>query len=96
MSTAINFGTASSEPIGSSVAVGGSFWGMLIGMIFLNPLLGMVAGAGAGALSGKLSDAGIDDTMMKELAASFKPRSSALFVLIRQETGDKVLEGHKR
>ena len=49
-------------------AVGGSFWGMLIGLIFLNPLLGMAMGAGAGAISGKLSDIGISDEMMKELA----------------------------
>lgn len=76
-------------------AVSGGFWGMLIGMIFLNPLLGMAVGAGAGALSGALSDAGIDDTMMKELSAAFKPGSSALFVLIRKATGDKVLEGLK-
>ncbi len=48
-------------------AVGGSFWGLLIGMIFLNPLLGTAVGAGAGALSGALSDIGIDDKMMKEL-----------------------------
>ena len=34
-------------------AAGGGFWGMLIGMIFLNPLLGTAVGAGASALSGK-------------------------------------------
>ncbi|MEN8189351.1 MAG: DUF1269 domain-containing protein [Thermodesulfobacteriota bacterium] len=73
-------------------AVGGSFWGMLIGMIFLNPLLGMAAGAGAGAISGALSDIGIDDKMMKEMGDSFKPGSSALFVLFKKATGDKVLE----
>ena len=33
-------------------AVSGGFWGTLIGMIFLNPLLGAAVGAGAGALSG--------------------------------------------
>lgn len=73
-------------------AVGGSFWGMLIGMIFLNPLLGMAAGAGAGAISGALADIGIDDKMMKEMAESFKPGCSALFVLFKKATGDKVLE----
>jgi uncharacterized membrane protein len=76
-------------------AMSGGFWGMLIGLIFLNPLLGLALGAGAGALSGALSDAGIDDRMMKELAASFTPGSSALFVLVRKATGDKVLEGLK-
>lgn len=73
-------------------AVGGSFWGMLIGMIFLNPLIGMAAGAGAGAISGALADIGIDDKMMKKMAESFTPGSSALFVLFRKATGDKVLE----
>jgi uncharacterized membrane protein len=76
-------------------AVGGGFWGMLIGMIFLNPLLGAAAGAGAGALSGKLSDMGISDQMMKDVAAAFKNGTSALFVLFRRATGDKVLEGLK-
>lgn len=77
-------------------AVGGSFWGMLIGMIFLNPLLGAAVGAGAGALSGKLSDIGIDDNFMKELGESLKPGSSALFVLVRKATPEKVLEGLKQ
>ena len=76
-------------------AAGGGFWGALIGMIFLNPLLGAAVGAGAGALSGKFSDIGVDDQMMKELAASFTPGSSALFVLVRKATTDKVLEGLK-
>jgi len=76
-------------------ASSGGFWGLLIGMIFLNPLLGLAVGAGAGALSGKLSDIGISDPMMKELAAAFTPGSSALFVLVRKATPDKVLEGLK-
>ena len=73
-------------------AVGGSFWGMLIGMIFLNPLLGAAVGAGAGALSGKLRDIGIDDNFIKGLGETITPGSSALFVLVRKATPDKVLE----
>ncbi len=42
-------------------AVGGTMWGALIGLIFLNPLLGAAAGAGAGALSGAFTDVGIKD-----------------------------------
>ena len=74
-------------------AVGGGFWGLLIGMIFLNPLLGAAVGAGAGALSGRFADIGIKDDFMKELAETFKPGCSAVFVLVRKVTGDKVLEG---
>jgi uncharacterized membrane protein len=76
-------------------ASSGGFWGLLIGMIFLNPLLGLAVGVGAGALSGKLSDIGISDPMMKDMAAEFTPGSSALFVLVRKATPDKVLEGLK-
>ena len=49
-------------------ALSGGFWGALIGMIFLNPLLGMAVGAGAGAFSGALTDVGINDQFMKDLA----------------------------
>ena len=72
-------------------AMGGTFWGMLIGMIFLNPLAGAAIGAGAGALSGKLRDIGISDKFMKELGETFQPETSALFVLVRKVTPDKVL-----
>jgi len=76
-------------------AVSGGFWGMLIGMIFLNPLLGAAVGAGSGALSGKLSDIGINDQFMKDLGATITPGTSALFVLVRKATPDKVLDGLK-
>jgi len=72
-------------------ALSGGFWGTLIGLIFLNPLIGLAAGAGAGALSGALTDVGINDNFMKDLAATFKNGSSLLFVLVRKSTPDKVL-----
>ena len=73
-------------------AAGGGFWGALIGLMFLNPLVGMAIGATAGAASGALGDVGINDNFMKDLAATLHPGSSALFVLVRKSTPDKVLE----
>jgi uncharacterized membrane protein len=73
-------------------AVSGGFWGSLIGLIFLNPLLGLAVGATAGAVSGALSDLGINDDFMKDLAATMTNGSSALFVLVRKATPDKVLD----
>ena len=73
-------------------AVSGGFWGSLVGLIFLNPLLGLAVGATTGAVSGALTDVGIDDKFMKELAETLAPGSSALFVLVRKATPDKVLE----
>lgn len=57
------------------------------------PVVGAAVGAGAGAVSGALTDIGISNDFMKELAKSFKPGCSAVFVLVCKATGDKVLEG---
>jgi uncharacterized membrane protein len=70
----------------------GGFWGSLIGFIFLNPLLGLAVGATAGAVTGALSDVGINDKFMKELAENLHPGSSALFVMVRSATPDRVLD----
>jgi uncharacterized membrane protein len=72
-------------------AISGGFWGALIGLLFLSPILGAALGAGAGAVGGALSDIGIDDNFMKELAGTLQPGASALFVLVRKMTPDKVL-----
>lgn len=76
----------------ASGAMGGGFWGALIGLIFLNPLLGLVVGAGTGAVAGALSDVGINDDFMKRLAEKLTPGSSALFVLVDSDLTDKVLD----
>ncbi|MFG1427646.1 DUF1269 domain-containing protein [Roseixanthobacter glucoisosaccharinicivorans] len=73
----------------------GALWGTLVGILFLNPLAGMaigaVAGAGTGALSGSLVDFGINDGFIKDLGSTIPANSSALFVLVRSVTEDKVL-----
>src|SRR6266853_1198689 len=71
-------------------AVTGAFWGTLIGMIFLMPLVGTALAAG-GALGGALTDVGIDDNFMKEAAQTLQSGNAALFLLIRKMTTDKVL-----
>jgi uncharacterized membrane protein len=72
-------------------AASGSFWGLLIGVLFLNPILGVALGAASGALGGALSDYGINDAFMKELSANLQPGNAVLFVLIKNMTADKVL-----
>jgi uncharacterized membrane protein len=74
-------------------AVSGAFWGSLIGLIFLMPVVGAAIGAASGALGGKLTDIGINDKWMKDVAAAIQPGTAALFLLIRKVTTDKVLEG---
>ena len=72
-------------------ALSGAFWGMLIGLIFLMPLVGTALGAASGALGGALSDTGINDDFMKDAAQALIPGSAGLFLLIRKMTTDKVL-----
>jgi uncharacterized membrane protein len=53
-------------------AWGGAFWGMLIGLLFFAPWLGLAVGAITGE--------------------TIEPGHSALFLLVRDVTPDKVLE----
>ena len=76
-------------------AVSGTFWGTLVGLIFLVPLAGAAIGAASGALGGWLTDVGVNDAFMKEVADSLQPGDAALFLLIRKFTADKVLEDLK-
>lgn len=75
-----------------SSGINGAFWGMLIGFLFLNPLLGMAIGAGAGTIGGALTDLGISDDFMKNLGNTLPSSSSALFVLLRHATYDKLFD----
>ena len=72
-------------------AASGSFWGLLIGFIFMMPLVGVALGAASGALGGALVDVGINDKFMKDVAQSLQSGNAALFLLVRKMTTDKVL-----
>lgn len=75
----------------TSGALSGGFWGLLIGLIFLHPILA-IFGAAVGAFSGALTDIGIDDNFIREIGNTIKPGTSAIFVLVKKSTPDKVLE----
>src|SRR5689334_20916795 len=73
----------------------GMLIGALAGLLVLNPLAGMtlggLAGAGFGALSGSMADYGINDEFIQNLGKTISKGSSALFLLIKRSTPDKVL-----
>jgi uncharacterized membrane protein len=73
-------------------ALGGAFWGMLIGLIFLAPWLGAAVGALSGAIGGKYSDVGIDDTFIEDVGETVEPGQSALFLLVADVEGERVVE----
>ena len=72
-------------------ALGGAFWGTLIGLLFLAPWLGLAIGSVTGALAGKFKDIGVDDDFIKEVGSSIAPGNSAIFMLVRQAVADKVI-----
>lgn len=81
----------------------GVLWGGLMGLLFMNPLAGLIGslagGAGAGAVTtaasefGLLSDYGIPDNFIKQLGSTIKQGTSAIFLLIRSADQDKLLAG---
>lgn len=72
----------------ASGALGGSFWGLLLGIIFFAPLLGLAVGAAAGALGGSLRESGIGDAFIQQVRDEVTPGTSALFLM----TSDAVVE----
>ncbi|MET8698104.1 DUF1269 domain-containing protein [Kitasatospora sp. NPDC004723] len=77
-------------------ALGGAFWGFLLGMIFFVPVLGAAMGAAGGALGGHLAHVGIDEGFIRQVRSKVTPGSSALFVLSSDAVLDPVraaLEG---
>ena len=74
-----------SEWTAKSGARRGAFWGLLVGLIFAGPVLGLLGGLGLGALLGGKKHQPIDRDFMKELAESMKPNEAALFLLIEED-----------
>ena len=60
------------------------------------PFLGLAAGALGGALGGKFADIGIDDDFIKQVGSAIQPGQSAIFLLIREATPDRVVEALKQ
>lgn len=81
-----------SHNLAAAGATGGGFWGVLIGLLFMHPLVGLLAGVATGAVVGALSDVGIDDAFMRQFSKTMTPGSSALFILVRNSTPDRLLD----
>lgn len=74
-------------------AAGGGFWATILGAILVIFYIGYARGGGPEqAISEALAEEDINDKLMKQLAETMKPGSSALFILLRRETPDQILE----
>ena len=65
-------------------------WTTLLGALFLVPLVGLVVAVATGGLSGGLATFGVADEFIHELAGQLQPGSSALFMLARHRTSDRL------
>jgi len=73
-------------------AMGGAFWGLLAGILFWMPLMGMALGTLTGALSGSLSEHGVSDDFITDVSKAIEPGQSALFLLVVEATADRVID----
>jgi uncharacterized membrane protein len=75
-------------------AAKGCGWGLVVGAVCLNPLMGTLVGGVIGAMVGEIAKVvekiGIKDDFIKELGDTLTPDSSAIFILVRKGTPDKV------
>lgn len=65
-------------------ALGGGFWGLLIGTLLLGPIGGVVTGAvtaGGGALLTDLIDRGVSRQFVKQIKTELQANSAALILL---------------
>lgn len=72
-------------------ALTGTFWGGLIGLLFLNPLAGAAIGAASGALAGGATDYGINDDFIRQIGKTVPVGSGAVFILARDFNLDKLM-----
>ena len=72
-------------------AIGGGFWGLLIGLIFLVPAVGFVVGSVSGAIAGHFAKYGITKEYMNQVESSIQPGQSALFVLADSPKMDRII-----
>ena len=72
-------------------ALGGAFWGLLVGLIFLIPVVGLVIGTVSGGIAGHFAKNGITKEFMQQIQAAIQAGQSALFILAENVKVDRVV-----
>jgi len=73
-------------------AASGALWGMLIGLLFFVPGIGLIVGGAMGALFGKLSKTGINDRFRSQVQEMLHPGSAAVVIMASKITEDKFAD----
>ena len=77
-------------------AASGALWGMIIGLLFLVPFVGLALGGALGALMGKMGKSGIDDEFRSQVKEMLTPGSAAVVVMASKITEDKFADAMKQ
>jgi uncharacterized membrane protein len=73
-------------------AASGALWGMLIGLLFFVPGVGLLLGGAMGALFGKLGKSGINDQFRSQVQDMLRPGSAAVVIMASKITEDKFAD----
>lgn len=73
-------------------AASGALWGMLIGLLFFVPGVGLLLGGAMGALFGKLGKTGVNEQFRAQVQDMLKPGTAAVVVMASKITEDKFAE----
>ncbi|MGO8887675.1 MAG: DUF1269 domain-containing protein [Streptosporangiaceae bacterium] len=73
-------------------AASGALWGMLIGLLFFVPGVGLLLGGAMGALFGKLGKSGVNDQFRTQVQDMLKPGTAAVVVMASKITEDKFAD----
>jgi uncharacterized membrane protein len=78
------------DEISDSVLIDNAFWGMLFGLAFYIPELGVATAAAAGSLTGVFAKCGISRRFLQSVRDSVKQDTSALFLITNLAVMDNV------
>ena len=74
-------------------ATSGALWGMIIGLLFLVPGVGLLVGGAWGAVAGLAGKAGVNRGLRERVDGLLTPGKSALVVMAKKLTEDKFAAG---
>ncbi|MEV6495456.1 DUF1269 domain-containing protein [Actinoplanes sp. NPDC051633] len=76
----------------SGSAASGALWGGLFGLLVLAPAAGAVIGGAMGAVIGRLSKSGINESFRQRVHGMLAPGKAAVVVMSSRRTEDKFAE----
>ena len=71
----------------------GMFWGLLFGVLFFVPVLGLTVGSGLRALMDGIEKYDVDPAFQQKVRDMLQPGTSALFLVVENVSSDSVVTG---